>query len=836
MTITGVQVEVVSENSAEFAQQKSNLGSNGLRLLRLFRLVYQENFSRDLNGPGWSHAQFYHGTVGHFFSPSARTAYEYAKHKAPTEKQRCIFVCKARNIALGSNLNENYVVRDELPLEVIRLIIKAIDDPITLLHLSHSCSFFYRVIIPKDWYQLYCSQLPTWSQHVRLDDLPPFVRSHSDNDPSSSGGAAAIYLCTWKRHVVRDAYFHRRYARPIPTLSRSDLVGDEPETITMTIDPQEATLNNHVEATTTTTTTTALPSEQETIAIIDSRDVTDNNAAANDTPLPLPEQPFSKIQVPIGMTGKRANDPIFMYSPNYDCIGFPVYSPDMETGTTLSALMVEVIQPDNIILEPVLLFYNFPHFTTPIAMCDPDLWLRRIREHSSSEQIGPELLEIKHYPHMRDADNRMRVVVLIAYSDNPVHWPDAHGDNRLSIWQEVLAFEVWIPFPRITATTTTTTTITTTIPTCATTAITTTSTTTTATSSPPDEPTLYNVTGIGRSEIIVCNTAHDVGLRGRTSKLYTLQDPASNNESIDCVALFGMQHNGRSRAVVIKKALFLKDGDDRFARSDATIGKKVSCLALFPDGSGYERLLIVLNRHGRGMIWDWINEREVAELRLPEDAVDNETDPSAGNEDAKELYFWGIEVNWAVEQPDVVMPKEQRRAFRIVSMADGSALEWAVCWWHVDSEMLGTMDVDLRLPYAGGDGDGDTVKEDDVEPVALTHDSPPSTLTRPVWYAIRKRVEEMSFGINTDSVLQEELMHFSAFVTWNQYAIVLTARHGVLVLKMEESQGPVGAIDRQWVSYLEKDSENPLVDLATVHGTLVMTRQFGHVLWGILSN
>lgn len=40
-------------------------------------------------------------------------------------------------------------------------------------------------------------------------------------------------------------------------------------------------------------------------------------------------------------------------------------------------------------------------------------------------------------------------------------------------------------------------------------------------------------------------------------------------------------------------------------------------MTLFLDHSGYECMPVLMNQHGRGMIWDWVNEKQVVRLHMP---------------------------------------------------------------------------------------------------------------------------------------------------------------------------------------------------------------------------
>ncbi|KAF9390831.1 hypothetical protein CPB97_008348 [Podila verticillata] len=728
----------------------------------------------------------------------------------------------------------------QLPFELLRLVVANIGDPFDLFILSHVSSFLLKqAIVPKDWFRLYRLQLQTWSKGIQLDDLPDLIVQ------DISG--IVLHLCAWKRHALREACFHKRNTCVLPPPVPSDNSTNATTPVVAETEATEAEASEaeatEAEATTETATSlmqdtvldiavehtvVALPQHlplpqhhgevslefQSSSHSLTSSTMTTINLAAADITAPTDvtdnlAMPMTKVCVPLGEARSYLSDPETAAS-NFKRIGSPVYHTDSVAKSTIAASIVarQLPLPEGVPVnqsyEHRLLLYSFPDLTSPIAVCDSELWLERAKSASPwnhSPQVT-QVIDIKHYPRSRDAQSKMRVLVLLAFGDNAGPLAQEGGDlHILDIWKLVMAIELWIP----------------------------------AASS----DSIYNIQELGQVGFVLPTTTNRP-FRGRMANLYTAPDPVTQ-EPLDCMALFGIQHSAESRAIIIKAVLFQDEALYPFSKK--TLGRNVSCMTTFPSDSGYERLLVIFNRLGRGMIWDWVNEKQVAQLHLPQDEVrragrqeEHDSEPSAtvatqaqggqatpvigstppagvgaAGQDP-ELYFWGVQVNWAVELPHTLpVDPTQRRSFRIVILADGALSEWKACWWHVDSDMLGILDVDLRAPVPSPTN-------------ATSTNEPPQ-----IWYATSTRFENESLGVYRNGQVAEPLL-FIAFVIWNRYMIGLTSRLGVTMLAMEEGQSRDG-VDRQWVSCLEDSENNPLVDVATVGDCLVITRRHSHLVW-----
>ncbi|KAF9216693.1 hypothetical protein BGZ59_008519 [Podila verticillata] len=727
----------------------------------------------------------------------------------------------------------------QLPFELLRLVIANIGDPFDLFILSHVSSFLLKqAIVPKDWFRLYRSQLQTWSKGIQLDDLPDLIVQ------DISG--IVLHLCAWKRHALREACFHKRNACVLPPPVPSDnstnattLVAVEVEATEAEVTEAEATvetatsviqdtvLDNAVENTVVALAphlplpqhqgevSVDLPPVQNSSPSSISSTMSTINLTAADIAAPTDVADIlpilmTKVCVPLSEARSYSSDPETAAS-NFKRIGSPVYHTDSVAKSTIAASIVArpLPLPEGVLVnqsyEHRLLLYSFPDLTSPIAVCDSELWLERAKSASpwnNAPQVT-QVIDIKHHPRSRDAQGKMRVLVLLAFGDNAGPLAQEGGDlHILDIWKLVMAIELWIP----------------------------------AASS----DSIYTMQELGQVGFVL-PTTRNRPFRGRMANLYTAPDPVTQ-EPLDCMALFGIQYSAESRAIIIKTVLFQDEA--LYPYSKKTLGRNVSCMTTFPSDSGYERLLVIFNRLGRGMIWDWVNEKQVAQLHLPQDEARRtgrqEEQDSAGPSTTvttqtqegqatpatestlpagvgaagqdPELYFWGVQVNWAVELPHTLpVDPTQRRSFRIVILADGALSEWKACWWHVDSDMLGKLDVDLRAPV--------------LSPTNATSANEPPQ----IWYATSTRFENESLGVCRNGQVAEPLL-FIAFVIWNRYMIGLTSRLGVTMMAMEEGQSSDG-VDRQWLSCLEDSENNPLVDVATVGDCLVITRRHSHLVW-----
>ncbi|KAG0029685.1 hypothetical protein BGZ81_003520 [Podila clonocystis] len=299
---------------------------------------------------------------------------------------------------------------------------------------------------------------------------------------------------------------------------------------------------------------------------------------------------MTKACIPLGEARSYLSDPETTAS-NYKRIGSPVYHADMAKTIMAASIVARTLPlPEGVSVnqsyEHRLLLYSFPELTTPVAICESELWLEYAKSalpRNRAPQVM-QVVDIKHYPRSTNADNRMRVLVLLAFGDNAGPLAQEGGDlHILDIWNLVLAIELWIP----------------------------------SSSSGPT----YTIQELGHVGVVRPTSRNRV-FRGRMANLYTAPDPVTQ-EPLDCLVLFGIQHSAESRAIIIKTVLF--QDEEQYPLSKKALGQNVSCMTTFPSNSGYERLLVIFNRLGRGMVWDWVNEEQSAqENRAPPNRLQSE--------------------------------------------------------------------------------------------------------------------------------------------------------------------------------------------------------------------
>ncbi|KAF9289068.1 hypothetical protein BGZ68_010114 [Mortierella alpina] len=292
-------------------------------------------------------------------------------------------------------------------------------------------------------------------------------------------------------------------------------------------------------------------------------------------------------------------------------MGPPVSSTVSETKSTITAYVQALCLNGH--TEYRIVMFDPSQHETPLAIIPSEFWTQSVGGHSDSEPQGSssvaQLMDIKQYPDQKDAQQRIRVVLVLAFGNNNGVERLADGEGQMNIldtWTFVKVVELFVcltasPFP-----------------------------------APPDAalagaprlipycPSVHK----GRVRTFWTNSLDEV-LRGRAIKVYTVIDPVTK-EPEERIAFFGIRSTA-SQTVLLTSPLFGAPGKamsnppktDRSmikfdVLGDRTTGHSLetSCLALFPPQSDFENLVVIMDPQGRGEIWDWMNIKKVATLEI----------------------------------------------------------------------------------------------------------------------------------------------------------------------------------------------------------------------------
>ncbi|KAG0373285.1 hypothetical protein BGX24_011899 [Mortierella sp. AD032] len=401
----------------------------------------------------------------------------------------------------------------------------------------------------------------------------------------------------------------------------------------------------------------------------------------------------------------------------------PVYHFDHDTHSVIAALMV--IRPksapsksnngDPCPHDHEIRLYSQYDMTNPIARCGSDVWEKDNKTFPFPQpwfhpftrdmlQVA-QVVEIKHYP--RDViKGNMRVVIVIAFGRRahpPVNNPT--DSPILGVWLMLKVIELRVPMNPL------------------------------ATLS-RDTSNQYSTSRVEIKQIRDCvrinpddvvnyesiePRQNQITMHGRAVKLYSalrhfetrtgrgqesIRMDVDTNRMVDCIAIFGTQDTDAASAMVIRKVLF-RDGDqfsnlDKKSYSNRALSQGVSRMTLFPDRSGYEHLLVLFSQNGINMIWDWINDKEIPQLRMPFDdkcpqrvemalllrgvttgsnLVGKGSVIVGAQFPRRRVHYWGVQVSSVLDTSftNVRDSANDDGTFRILTMAD----ECESCWWVI---------------------------------------------------------------------------------------------------------------------------------------------------------
>ncbi|KAF9278370.1 hypothetical protein BGZ88_000598, partial [Linnemannia elongata] len=606
-----------------------------------------------------------------------------------------------------SSFNTRNSLLISLPPELLRLVISYLTDPLDLLRFSYTCHELFFITAPADWYSLATSTYTNWA----LPCEGPKARD-------------------WKTMVLKDAALVARLGATLPLPHVISSTSSPISSAQMTVSfPSTSALSLPISRTSRTTTTNVIPSG------------------------PSPHPPSSLEEVdrhhPLRVTLSEAQvfetDQDTQNAPGTPWVrmGSPIYNIDRDSQTAIAASMIT--RPKSVPFkrnggdprphDHELLFYNLPDLTNPIARCGSDVWEK---DKKTTTQAQPwyhpftrdrmqvaQVVEIKHYP--EDTLGGMRVVVVIAFGQRARPWVNDTTDSHiLGTWLMLKVIEVRVPVTPMNRLSS--------------------SMMNHFRASPSIGPNIarkcvrINPDSVVKYESLTPRQ-HHIAMQGRIVKLYSALEPrplptaatgggqpstpmdADTGRKVDCIAIFGIQKSEEASAMIIKKVLFCDDEVSDFGgktHSNKAVSRGVTCMTLFPNHSGYEHYLVLFNRDGRGMVWDWVHGKQITKLHMPIDkckikgdrrnaeepanigVVTGSTLATAGNTlgDAfmdrassprRRVYYWGVQVSADL---DVSFPENSNNvgnnsgAFRIVTMAHGTNDEWESCWWNITMDEL----------------------------------------------------------------------------------------------------------------------------------------------------
>ncbi|KAK3839006.1 MAG: hypothetical protein J3R72DRAFT_492678 [Linnemannia gamsii] len=469
--------------------------------------------------------------------------------------------------------------------------------------------------------------------------------------------------------------------------------------------------------------------------------------------------------------------------------------------------------------------------TNPIARCGSDIWEKNLA-NSSLPWFHPsdrdcmqvaEVVEIKHYPKTIVAGN-MRVVIVIAFGPRArplINY--ATASHTIGLWLMLKVIEVWVPvYPQAVLTKSQLNNF--------------------RADLSVDDMTVRKCVRINPDDVVNFDSIEprqiQITMHGGFVKLYSaIESPSviggqkpegmdvdTREKRVDCIAIFGIQNVNVASAMVIKKVLF-RNGPVYAYHGDRTYSNKavsggVSSMALFPDFSGYEHLIILFSQHGQGMVWDWVNEKLIIPLQMFIDkSKANPTPPTSH-------YNWKVQGSSALEfsLPGDLETDDNAKhngAFRIVAMADGTDDKWTCCWWNIPrEELLEPMDTLTAPPI-----DGNRIIS------ATTSTNPPK---KPLISEVM-RFENKTYGVcrpeqeKTHAEEHGRSIQFLAYILWSRFRISMSSRMGTCMMDLEEPESK--SADKRWITFLKEKED--LIDIAIFGHDLVITLKTGHLVWSL---
>ncbi|KAG0380337.1 hypothetical protein BGX24_008903 [Mortierella sp. AD032] len=692
-----------------------------------------------------------------------------------------------------------------LPYEILCLIPPHVSNPKDLLSLSHTCKAFQELCDEQLWFSLHIRQVSHWSADTEFRHL-------------GQGSS----LQPW-RQVVLDDYF-----RNLDSFSSEALIKSSWK-----------------------------------IELCHSANILPAHLG------PVTNIPF--LSSPHPLTGAQTK-PIKLMWRN---TGPPVSYTDPLTQFTITAYLqaqstLDASSGEQTVYQVVL--YNLHDHNTPLAIIPGSLWSdsnrTNLQRPANPRSLIGQLMDIRRFSHQKDILGRTRILFVMAFGERvpanvtqPERGPGEIEMELLDIWTQGKIVEVYIyDSPQG------------------------------ALLQPSKTEQSPTAPYWGRVQHIDPSPQHPTLIRGRAIKLYSIWDSQSEQVQ-DRVALFGIHHDGHSSNIVMLTGpVFPASAPSSSPYTDAT-GNSLSSsvevpmtirhvkntrlhtpwspcffgspdvsettsMTLFPAHSDFEHLLVIVDRRGHGEIWDWINSLKVASLSVARDSRIDAHPTLRQN-----LYFWGVQVNWTVEEPTSTISSGQGKRndvdrqrcffrkhgdFRIIALADGQESEWETIRWDIKGD-------DLVLQQEGDDSkagwevesksrhyEACTMGESHISPieksVGATDDAykqQQQQFDTPATSATSATTTTTTTTAPTPNI---HPLLFVAFLIWDHYRISLTSKFGLCLFDMnkelpEDKMAQDETHPSMWVTELEDSAQNPLLDIATAGDYLILTRRYSHVLW-----
>ncbi|KAF9272687.1 hypothetical protein BGZ88_004499 [Linnemannia elongata] len=696
-------------------------------------------------------------------------------HKTVAEEQLSSF--NARNSLLVS-----------LPPKLLKLVSSYLTDPLDLLRFSYTCHALFSFVTPADWYSLATYTYPNLVQ--------------------SFGGPMAR---DWKTMVLKDASLGVRLGVTLPL---PDVISSTSSTIstaqTTVFSPSTCALSLPTSVASPTTATNSIlstPSPHLPPLFADSKCSQFATSASPRLPSSLDEFDRRRpLRVKLSEAQVFETDRETQDAPGAPWVrmGSPIYNIDQDSQTAIAASMITRPKSvpsnsngdDSRPHDHELLFYNLPDLTNPVARCGSDVWEKDQKTNTQAQPwyhpftcdqvLVVKVVEIKHYP--EDTVGGMRVVFVIAIGERVRPWDESAIDSNICGARLMLkVIEVRVPETPMTRLSR--------------------SMMNHFRASPSLEPKVarkcfrINPENVVRYENLEPRQ-NLITMHGPIVKLYSALEPlplpmttteanhpsksvdVDTRRKVDCIVIFGMQESVVSSAMVIKKVLFCDDEASDLGRktySNKAVGRRVSCLALFPDHSGYEHYLVLFNYHGRGMVWDWVHEKMIAQLHLPIDKFKSTGDRRLGDEPAN--------IGGVADSTLATAGNLERDA--VINVA--SSPHRIVCYWGVQvSAALGASFPEDPNNADNSNGAFRIVTMAEVRP----NDEWES-------FASVTRFRHKTYGVcipkqqETHSAENNKPIQFIAYVIWNHYRIGLSSRMGISMVDLEEPESSGLIADRQ---------------------------------------